>query len=331
MGENPLRELAEALESGLRIQDITYIRGTAYLADSADSVYDEKILVDSSEEVARDKLKYARTFAIQYEEQDYRRGRVVIQPHGDRVLVQNPPAEPLTREQMDFVYSLPFERRAHPSYREPIPALEESKFFHYVLPWLLWKLRILRYLFHQGRYIQSLQLRVPSSKRRRSWQRIRDFKGYIHDVGGPTANFTHLPCKKAEKTGICVKRRCLAPAPCSNLNADHSEYIHILRSVRQVEGVKKVFIRSGIRYDYALQEKSGRFIDEVARYHTSGELKVALSTAQRSSDIMGKCGMDVYEAFVRKLTQPAGGPGRSSMCCPIFIASPSGLHPARRH
>ena len=324
MGENPLRELAEALESGLRIQDITYIRGTAYLADSADSVYDEKILVDSYEEVARDKLKYARTFAIQYEEQDYRRGRVVIQPHGDRVLVQNPPAEPLTREQMDFVYSLPFERRAHPAYREPIPALEEVKFSITSSRGCFGSCAFCAIFFHQGRYIQSRSC-GSIVQEAQELAKDRDFKGYIHDVGGPTANFTHLPCKKAEKTGMCVKRRCLAPAPCSNLNADHSEYIHILRSVRQVEGVKKVFIRSGIRYDYALQEKSGRFIDEVARYHTSGELKVAPEHCSKEVlDIMGKCGIDVYEAFVRKFNAASRWAGKKQYVLPYFIASHPG-------
>ena len=324
MGENPLRELAEALDSGLNIRDITYIRGTAYLADTADAVYDQKIEVASYEDVAKDKVKYAKAFAAQYAQQDPCRGRVVIQPHGDRVLVQNPPAEPLTREQMDFVYSIPFTRKAHPSYHKPIPALEEVKFSITSSRGCFGGCAFCAIFFHQGRYIQS---RSCESIVREAEKLTKepDFKGYIHDVGGPTANFTHLPCKKAGKTGMCVNRRCLAPTPCPNLNADHSEYLGILRAVRGLDGVKKVFIRSGIRYDYALQEKSGDFICEIAAHHTSGQLKVAPEhCAKEVLNAMGKPGIDVYETFVRKFNAASRKAGKKQYVLPYFIASHPG-------
>lgn len=324
MGEHPLKELAEALDSGLAIGDITYIRGTAYRAKDDGRVYEEKIMTPSFEEVKKDKRKYAEAFRMQYLEQDYRQGRVVVQPHGDHVVIQNPPAEPLSTEEMDFVYSLPFTKEAHPSYKEPIPALQEVKFSLVSSRGCYGGCSFCSIFFHQGKYIQS-RSRGSLVAEAEELTRKKDFKGYIHDVGGPTANFLSLPCEKAKTAGMCRNRRCLAPTPCKNLKADHSRYIATLRALRAVPGVKKVFIRSGIRYDYVMADKSGEFIRELARHHVSGELKVAPEhCAPEVLRLMGKPNLDVYERFVQKFEAASRKAGKKQYVLPYFIASHPG-------
>ena len=324
MGEHPLKELAEALDSGLAIGDITYIRGTAYRAKDDSRVYEEKIVTPSFEDVKKDKRKYAEAFRMQYLEQDYRQGRVVVQPHGDHVVIQNPPAEPLSTEEMDFVYSLPFTKEAHPSYKEPIPALQEVKFSLVSSRGCYGGCSFCSIFFHQGKYIQS-RSRESLVAEAEELTRKKDFKGYIHDVGGPTANFLSLPCEKAKTAGMCRNRRCLAPTPCKNLKADHSWYIATLRALRAVPGVKKVFIRSGIRYDYVMADKSGEFIRELARHHVSGELKVAPEhCAPEVLRLMGKPNLDVYERFVQKFEAASRKAGKKQYVLPYFIASHPG-------
>lgn len=324
MGEHPLKELAEALDGGLAIGDITYIRGTAYRAKDDSRVYEEKIVTPSFEEVKKDKRKYAEAFRMQYLEQDYRQGRVVVQPHGDHVVIQNPPAEPLSTEEMDFVYSLPFTKEAHPSYKEPIPALQEVKFSLVSSRGCYGGCSFCSIFFHQGKYIQS-RSRESLVAEAEELTRKKDFKGYIHDVGGPTANFLSLPCEKAKTAGMCRNRRCLAPTPCKNLKADHSRYIATLRALRAVPGVKKVFIRSGIRYDYVMADKSGEFIRELARHHVSGELKVAPEhCAPEVLRLMGKPNLDVYERFVQKFEAASRKAGKKQYVLPYFIASHPG-------
>lgn len=324
MGEHPLKELAEALDGGLAIGDITYIRGTAYRAKDDSRVYEEKIVTPSFEEVKKDKRKYAEAFRMQYLEQDYRQGRVVVQPHGDHVVIQNPPAEPLSTEEMDFVYSLPFTKEAHPSYKEPIPALQEVKFSLVSSRGCYGGCSFCSIFFHQGKYIQS-RSRESLVAEAEELTRKKDFKGYIHDVGGPTANFLSLPCEKAKTAGMCRNRRCLAPTPCKNLKADHSRYIAMLRALRAVPGVKKVFIRSGIRYDYVMADKSGEFIRELARHHVSGELKVAPEhCAPEVLRLMGKPNLDVYERFVQKFEAASRKAGKKQYVLPYFIASHPG-------
>lgn len=324
MGEHPLKELAEALDGGLNIGDITYIRGTAYRAKDDSRVYEEKIVTPSFEEVKKDKRKYAEAFRMQYLEQDYRQGRVVVQPHGDHVVIQNPPAEPLSTEEMDFVYSLPFTKEAHPSYKEPIPALQEVKFSLVSSRGCYGGCSFCSIFFHQGKYIQS-RSRESLVAEAEELTRKKDFKGYIHDVGGPTANFLSLPCEKAKTAGMCRNRRCLAPTPCKNLKVDHSRYIATLRALRAVPGVKKVFIRSGIRYDYVMADKSGEFIRELARHHVSGELKVAPEhCAPEVLRLMGKPNLDVYERFVQKFEAASRKAGKKQYVLPYFIASHPG-------
>ena len=324
MGEHPLKELAEALDSGLAIGDITYLRGTASRAKDDSRVYEEKIMTPSFEEVKKDKRKYAKAFRMQYLEQDYRQGRVVVQPHGDHVVIQNPPAEPLSTEEMDFVYSLPFTKEAHPSYKEPIPALQEVKFSLVSSRGCYGGCSFCSIFFHQGKYIQSRSQESLVAEAE-ELTRKKDFKGYIHDVGGPTANFLSLPCEKAKTAGMCRNRRCLAPTPCKNLKADHSRYIATLRALRAVPGVKKVFIRSGIRYDYVMADKSGEFIRELARHHVSGELKVAPEhCAPEVLRLMGKPNLDVYERFVQKFEAASRKAGKKQYVLPYFIASHPG-------
>lgn len=324
MGEHPLKELAEALDGGLNIGDITYIRGTTYRAKDDSRVYEEKIVTPSFEEVKKDKRKYAEAFRMQYLEQDYRQGRVVVQPHGDHVVIQNPPAEPLSTEEMDFVYSLPFTKEAHPSYKEPIPALQEVKFSLVSSRGCYGGCSFCSIFFHQGKYIQS-RSRESLVAEAEELTRKKDFKGYIHDVGGPTANFLSLPCEKAKTVGMCRNRRCLAPTPCKNLKVDHSRYIATLRALRAVPGVKKVFIRSGIRYDYVMADKSGEFIRELARHHVSGELKVAPEhCAPEVLRLMGKPNLDVYERFVQKFEAASRKAGKKQYVLPYFIASHPG-------
>lgn len=323
MGERPLLELAEALDAGLDIKDITYIRGTAYLAKDDSRVYEEKVLLPSYEEVAKDKRKFAEAFLLEYREQDPIKGRVVVQPVGNRVLVQNPPARQLTRDELDFVYSLPYTRQAHPSYREPIPALQEVKFSLVSSRGCFGGCSFCSIFFHQGRYVVSRSVHSLEEEAKKLTT-LPDFKGYIHDVGGPTANFTHLPCDKAEKEGMCL-RRCLAPKPCPRMNASHDHYIKVLRCLRKVPGVKKVFVRSGVRFDYAMAEPGHHFIRELAAYHTSGQLKVAPEhCAKEVLALMGKGDIRIFDEFREAFARASKNAGKKQYVLPYFIASHPG-------
>ena len=322
MGEHPLRELAEALESGLAIEHITYIRGTCYFAASEADVYEEKVVLPSLEAVARDKRAFARAFRLQYENQDPVTGKTLLQQHGARILVQNPPALPLTEMEMDDVYSLPFVREQHPSYKEQIPALREVQFSLVSSRGCFGGCAFCAICFHQGRHIQSRSVESLAAEAEKLVA-MPGFKGYIHDVGGPTANFTVPPCAKAAEKGMCTNRRCLAPRPCPNLRVDHSKYLAMLRRLRQVKGVKKVFVRSGVRFDYAVRD--AEFIGELAAHHTSGMLKVAPEhCAKTVLDVMGKPSIDVYETFCRKYRAAARQAGREQYVLPYFIASHPG-------
>lgn len=324
MGEKPLAQIAEALMAGIAISDITYVRGTAYLGQSPEQVYEEKVVLPSFEEVAENKTAFAKAFAASYKEQDYIRGKVLIQRHGDRYLVQNPPAEPLSEMEFDDIYALPFTREAHPSYEKEIPALQEVKFSLVSNRGCYGGCAFCAIFFHQGRYIQSRSTKSLVEEAEQLAQR-KDFKGYIHDVGGPTANFTRLSCKKAEERGMCAERRCLSPKPCPNLIVDHSKYLESLRALRKVKGVKKVFVRSGVRYDYAVLDRDDTFIKELACYHTSGQMKVAPEhCAKQVLNLMGKPGIEVYEKFVRKFETASTQAGKKQHVLPYFICSHPG-------
>lgn len=301
MGEKPLMEIGNLIMYGKNPKDIKNIRGTSYITDS---IEDNKgaILLPSFEMVSKEKTEYAKAFKIQFEEQDPIRGKTLIQDHGKRYVVQNPPAYPLTTEEMDMVYSLPYTRTYHPIYKPMggVPALKEVQFSITAHRGCFGGCSFCALNFHQGRIIQS---RSDESILKESYELTKypNFKGYIHDIGGPTANFTKPSCKKQLEAGTCKNRQCLNPSPCPNLEVDHSGYVRLLRKVRELPGIKKVFIRSGIRYDYLMCDKNPEFFNDLVKYHISGQLKVAPEhVSDRVLRLMGKPQRSQYDKFVER-------------------------------
>lgn len=302
MGEKSVIAIAEALDSGIDISDITFIPGTVYKARNTDTVVDG-IKLPTYEELLADKLNYAKSFNVQHINTDPFTGKTMYEEYPHSVFViQNPPQEPLSQIEMDDVYALPYTRKYHPMYESKggIPALREVKFSLISNRGCFGGCNFCALTFHQGRIIQT---RSQESIINEAKILIEDpeFKGYIHDVGGPTANFRKPSCKKQLKSGVCPNRQCLFPTPCKNLEVDHKEYISLLRKLRSLKGVKKVFIRSGIRFDYVLADNNDEFITELCRYHVSGQLKVA---PEHISDevlkYMGKPSVSVYNRFIDK-------------------------------
>lgn len=302
MGEKSVIAIAEALDSGIDISDITFIPGTVYKARNTDTVVDG-IKLPTYEELLADKLNYAKSFNVQHNNTDPFTGKTMYEEYPHSVFViQNPPQEPLSQIEMDDVYALPYTRKYHPMYESQggIPALREVKFSLISNRGCFGGCNFCALTFHQGRIIQT---RSQESIINEAKILIEDpeFKGYIHDVGGPTANFRKPSCKKQLKHGVCPNRQCLFPTPCKNLEVDHKEYISLLRKLRSLKGVKKVFIRSGIRFDYVLADNNDEFITELCRYHVSGQLKVA---PEHISDevlkYMGKPSVSVYNRFIDK-------------------------------
>ncbi len=301
MGERQVLEIAENMDSGLDIQYIRHIPGTCYVIKSLADVYGYKKLA-AYEEVKDDKEKYARAFKIQYEEQDPIRGNILVQQHNDRFLVQNPPAILLSREMMDLIYSLPFQRDYHPIYEKDggVPAIKEVKFSITSSRGCFGGCSFCALSFHQGRAVVS-RSKESIIKEAKEIIADEDFKGYIHDVGGPTANFRNPACEKQLTKGVCKNRQCLYPSPCTNLQIDHSEYLDILRVLRNMDDVKKVFIRSGLRFDYIMADEDDTFFKELCEHHVSGLLKVAPEhVSRRVLDLMGKPGNEVFEKFRKK-------------------------------
>lgn len=302
MGELSVVEIAEALESGIDIKDITFIQGTVCKVKNLDSVYDA-ITLPSFEKLKEDKLNYARSFYTQYCNTDPFSGKRLVEPYGENLyIVQNPPSRPLTQSEMDRVYSYPYMRTYHPSYETAggVPAISEVKFSLISNRGCFGGCSFCALTFHQGRI---MQVRSHESLLAEANQFIwdEDFKGYIHDVGGPTANFRQPSCEKQLTHGVCKNRQCLFPTPCKNLKVDHQDYTLLLRKLRELPRVKKVFIRSGIRFDYVMADKDDTFFRELCEHHVSGQLKVA---PEHVSDAvlkkMGKPENGVYEAFVKK-------------------------------
>ena len=305
MGERSIIAIAEALDAGLDVKDITYIDGTVCKVKDLDSVYDY-IRLPSYEDLKTDKLEYARSFYTQYCNTDPFSGKRLVEPYNDHLyVVQNPPSKPLTMEEMDQVYSYPYMRTWHPSYDAAggVPAIQEVKFSLISNRGCFGGCSFCALTFHQGRIIQtrSHESLVEEAK---MMTQDKDFKGYIHDVGGPTANFRAPSCQKQLTKGVCPNKQCLFPKPCKNLRADHKDYIKLLRELRKIDGVKKVFIRSGIRFDYVLADPDDTFLRELCEYHVSGQLKVA---PEHVSDPvlqkMGKPEYSVYQKFVEKYNQ----------------------------
>ena len=326
MGEHSIIELAEALDAGIPVEDITYIAGTVVKAKSLDSIYDAEIL-PSFEDLKADKMNYARSFYTQYLNTDAFNGKRLVEPYSDHLyVVQNPPAAPLTQMEMDDVYSLPYQRTYHPSYEAKggVPAINEIKFSLISNRGCFGGCSFCALTFHQGRIVQvrSHESLIEEAK---EITKDKDFKGYIHDVGGPTANFRHPSCKKQMEHGVCKTRQCLFPSPCKNLDADHRDYVSLLRKLRDIPKVKKVFIRSGIRFDYLLADKKQEFLRELCEYHVSGQLKVAPEhVAGPVLSLMGKPEHKVYEEFTRQFYKMNEKIGKEQYLVPYLMSSHPG-------
>ena len=309
MGESATREIAKRLSRKVPVTDITDVPGTAYIAADDSGCKFHRTDCPSYEAVCADKKEYAVATKIQYDEHDPIRGKAILQPCEGRLLVVNPPARPLNREALDKLYDLPYVREVHPMYEEDVPAIEEVRFSITHNRGCFGGCNFCALAFHQGRMVTS---RSIESVVREAEILVQDpqFKGYIHDVGGPSANFRHTSCAEQKRRGMCKGKSCLAPEPCKNLDADHSEYTKLLRELQKIPGIKKVFVRSGIRYDYMLQDKNKEFFSQLVNHHISGQLKVAPEHCVSSVlDYMGKPHFDVFEKFwhqYRKLNEKGG-------------------------
>ena len=326
MGEHSVVEIADALNSGIDIKDITFIDGTVFKTRNLDIVYDYKMLPDY-QELKDDKRVYAKSFFVQYSNTDPVLGKRLVEPYyGKEFVVQNPPAKPLTQEEMDEVYALPYMRNYHPCYEAEggIPAIREIKFSLISNRGCFGACSFCALTFHQGRIIQarSHESLVEEAK---LLTEEPDFKGYIHDVGGPTANFRFPACEKQLTKGACPNRQCLFPEPCKNIRADHSDYISLLRKLRAIPKVKKVFIRSGIRFDYVLADKNRAFLRELCEYHVSGQLKVAPEhVADAVLKRMGKPKNSVYMQFVKEYKEMNKKIGKEQYLVPYLMSSHPG-------
>ena len=325
MGEKSIVEIADALNSGIAVEDITFIDGTVYKTKNLESVYDGNIL-PSYEELKADKLNYARSFYIQYNNTDPFSGKRLVEPYENVYVVQNPPSKPLTQAEMDRVYALNYMRNYHPSYEAigKVPAIEEIKYSLISNRGCFGGCSFCALTFHQGRIIQSRSHEsIVEEAKLMIWN--KDFKGYIHDVGGPTANFRFPACNKQLTHGACTNKQCLFPKPCKNLKVDHKDYLELLRELRELPNVKKVFVRSGIRFDYMMADADDTFFKELCEHHVSGQLKVApehISDAVLSK--MGKPEKAVYQSFVDKYYKINEKLGKKQFLVPYLMSSHPG-------
>ena len=325
MGETATLEIAALLKKKRPVREITSVRGTAYLTREARCDF-PFVEIPSLEDVSADRRAYAEATRVQYAEHDPVRGRAVLQRHGARTLVVNPPAMPLDGPALDEVAELPYTRWYHPMYdaQGGVPAIEEVRFSITHNRGCFGGCSFCALALHQGRMVTE---RTPDSvvREAQALTLLPDFKGYISDVGGPTANFAHPSCRGQLKSGMCANRSCLAPEPCPNLDADHSAYLALLRRLRALPGVKKVFIRSGIRYDYMMQDKNGEFFAELVKYHISGQLRVAPEHCIDSVlDCMGKPHIGSYERFLDKYTRLNQRCGKEQYAVPYLMSSHPG-------
>lgn len=326
MSEKQIVEVANALNDGYDPKYIRHIDGTCYVADTLDEVYDKYILIPSYKEICEDKMKYVEAFKIQYDEQDPFRGNVIVQPQGSKYLVQNKPEKPLSREELDEVYGLPYQKTYHPVYEKfgGIPAIEEVKFSIVSSRGCFGSCSFCAITFHQGRAVQSRSEKSIIDEAI-GITNLDDFKGYIHDVGGPTANFRRPACNKQITKGACKNRQCLSPSPCKNLDADHSEYLHLLRTVRKLPKIKKVFVRSGIRYDYVMADKNNKFLRELIEHHVSGQLKVAPEhISEEVLKYMQKPAGKTYDKFRQKFFAINEELGKKQYLIPYLMSSHPG-------
>ena len=326
MGERSISQIARAFAQGKRPDEMRDIRGICYLCGLDEPVPAGAVSCASFDKVRLDKMAYARASRLQLDQQDHVYGKALTQKHGDRMLVQNPPAIPLTTRELDGVHDLPYERYYHPSYQAMggVKAIEEVEFSIIHNRGCYGACNFCSIAFHQGRFV------TPRShdsvlREARGFVENPRFKGHIHDVGGPTANFRGPACKKQEKAGVCQGKKCLFPSPCPALQADHSDYIDLLRKLREIPGVKKVFVRSGLRYDYIMADKSTDFLDQLVRHHVSGQLKVApehISPPVLAR--MGKPPVQTYDRFCRAFYQATRRAGKEQYLVPYLISSHPG-------
>lgn len=324
MGEKQILEIAADLHQGIDIENIQDVAGTCYRVPDFDYVYDYVKLPDF-EEVATDKKQFAEAFKNIYLEQDAIRGKKLVQKNGEACVVQNPPAMPLTEEEMDEVYDLPYQRTYHPIYEAAggVPAIKEVKFSLVSQRGCFGGCNFCAIISHQGRIIQR-RSHESLMREARILTELPDFKGYIHDVGGPTANFRRTSCDKQLKYGTCRGKNCLSPEPCNQLVADHTDYLRLLRELRALPKVKKVFIRSGIRFDYLLLAKDS-FLEELCKHHISGQLKIAPEhISDRVTRLMGKSDKEVYRRFVQKFKVMNERLGKKQYLVPYFMSSHPG-------
>ena len=325
MGERSIIEAADALNSGMDVKDITWIDGTVFACKAVDDAV-PKIVLPHYDTLCKDKKKYAESFYLQYQNTDPFTAKRLVEPYADCFVVQNPPQKPLSQQEMDRVYALPYTRNYHPSYEKAggIPAIAEVKFSLISNRGCFGACSFCALTFHQGRIIQTRSHpSILAEAQKMVWD--PDFKGYIHDVGGPTANFRHPACKKQLTKGACQSRQCLFPTPCKNMIADHSDYLSLLRQLRQLPNVKKVFIRSGIRFDYLLADKNDAFFREMVKHHVSGQLKVAPEhISDTVLDLMGKPRNAVYEQFLAKYKRLNDQLGLKQFVVPYLMSSHPG-------
>lgn len=332
MGELACVAIADALDSGIAVQDITYVPGTVYKAKDVSGVVagesgKKGIVLPDFDEISSDRKAYARSFFVQYQNTDFYSACPLIEKYGEkRYVVQNPPSRPLTTQEFDDVYELPYMNAYHPSYEAAggIPAISEIKFSLTSNRGCFGGCSFCALTFHQGRV---LQVRSHESLIREAENMTKDpdFKGYIHDVGGPTANFRRPACDKQFKYGACTNKQCLYPDVCKNMKVDHSDYVALLRKLRKIPGVKKVFVRSGIRYDYLMADRDDTFLEELCKYHVSGQLRVAPEhVTDHVLDLMGKPRAQVYEKFVDKFKRVNDRLGLKQYVVPYLISSHPG-------
>ncbi len=325
MAENIIVDIAQALDSGLDIEYLTYLDGTVYKTKNIDNVYDAKML-PSYQEICDDKKAYANSFLIQSQNTDHFKAQTLVETYSGWYVVQNRPARPLTQDEFDWAYGLGYTRNPHPMYQQHVPAIDEVKFSLISNRGCFGSCSFCAITFHQGRILQTRSHESIISEAKELIQ-DKDFKGYIHDVGGPTANFRHPSCQKQLTQGVCVTKQCLHPKACGNLTVSHGDYLDLLRTLRELPGVKKVFVRSGLRYDYLMYDKDDTFFRELVQHHISGQLKVAPEhISDHVLDMMGKPRRDLYEKFVDKYYRLNKEYNKNQFLVPYLISS----HPGSR-
>ena len=324
MGEETIVEIAEALKSGLNVSDIIYLRGTVWKTNDKNRLPEEAIKLPTFDEVKKSKSVFASSFKTQYDNTDAIASKPLVEEYQNVMIVQNQASLPISQEHFDWVYELPYERNYHPSYQEKVPAIEEVKFSLIANRGCMGSCSFCALTFHQGSIIQSRskQSLIEEAKKMTD---DPEFKGYIHDVGGPTANFYIKACKKQEKLGACVDKKCLSPSKCKNLIVSHKDYLEVLRSLRELPKVKKVFVRSGIRYDYLMYDPDDSFFNELVEHHISGQLKVAPEhVSNHVLDYMQKPHVELYNQFVNKYQKINEKHHKNQFLVPYLMSSHPG-------